>query len=104
MDAATDENIDFLDTYQDFLGEDYLTMKTSYLRALSTMHELFMLENERARMQAPISYDEITEMFGGDIIERAQAVHENYVVQQGMSREKYMARLGLEFKSEGLTK
>jgi hypothetical protein len=43
-------------------------------------------------------------MFGSGVIERAQAVHETYVVQQGKSREKYMTRLGLEFKDESLTR
>ena len=100
----TDENLDFLDMYAEFLGEEYFKMKDSYQKAITTMNELFMLENERARMQAPISFDELSEMFGSSAIERAQAVHETYVVQQGKSREKYMARLGLEFKDDGLTK
>ncbi len=64
------------------------------------MGELFMLENERARMQAPVSFDELSDMFGLDVLERAQAVHDTYIVQQGKSREKYMARLSLEFKND----
>ena len=105
METATDDNLDFLDIYAEFLGEEYHRMKDSYQKAVATMSELFMLENERAKMQAPISYEELADMFGGDIIERASAVHETYVVQQGKSREKYMARMSLEFKQDtSLTK
>ena len=72
MEAATDDNLDFLDIYAEFLGEEYTQMKESYQKAIATMGELFMLENERARMQAPISFEEISEMYGGtQIIERA---------------------------------
>ena len=81
LENTTDENLDFLDIYAEFLGEEYFRMKDSYQKAITTMNELFMLENERARMQAPISMDELSEMFSSGVIERAQAVHDTYVVQ-----------------------
>jgi hypothetical protein len=73
-------------------------MKESFQKAIATMCELFMLENDRARMQAPISYEELCELFGSGAVERAAAIHDTYVVQGGKSREKYMARLALEFR------
>lgn len=38
-------------------------MKESFQRAIATMSELFMLENERARMQAPATQEELSEIF-----------------------------------------
>jgi hypothetical protein len=49
LENTTDENLDFLDIYAEFLGEEYFRMKDSYQKAITTMNELFMLENERAR-------------------------------------------------------
>ena len=66
------------------------------------MAELFMLENERAKMAAPIQYEKLIQNFDLSIVERAAAVHDNYMVQGGKSRDKYMQRLALEFKDEGL--
>ena len=58
---VTDDNIDFLDIYAQFLGEEYFKMKENYQRAVATMGELFSLENERARMSAPIDYEGLCE-------------------------------------------
>ena len=54
IDMVTDDNIDFLDIYAEFLGEEYIKMKENFQKAIATMTELFMLENERAKMSAPI--------------------------------------------------
>jgi len=50
MDLMTDDNLDFLDIYADFLGEEYFKMKESFQKAIATMSELYQLEQERARM------------------------------------------------------
>ena len=68
------------------------------------MYELFTLENERAQMQAPIQYEELIQQYDADIIARASAIHDTYLVQGGKQRERYMERLALEFKDQGLTK
>jgi|LauGreDrversion4_2_1035121.scaffolds.fasta_scaffold191119_3 hypothetical protein len=62
------------------------------------MSELFILENERAKLSAPIQYEELVEKYSPDIISRASAVHELYCVSGGKSRDLYMERLALEFK------
>ncbi len=100
MDMVTEDNIDQLDIYAEFLGEEYLKMKESFQKAITTMSELFILENERARMSAPIQYEDLIQRYDSSIIERAAAVHETYIVQGGKSRDKYMQRLALEFKSD----
>jgi hypothetical protein len=104
IDMVTDDNIDFLDIYSEFLGEEYLKMKDNFQKAIATMTELFMLETERARMSAPISYEELTSQYDPYIIERASAIHDSYIVQGGKSRDKYMQRLTIEFKDEGFEK
>lgn len=62
------------------------------------------MENERARMSAPIQYEELTQQYDPAIIERAAAIHDSYMVQGGKSRDKYMQRLAIEFKDESLDK
>jgi hypothetical protein len=53
--AAEDDEIDKLDIYARFLGEDeYLKMKDNYHRALHAMTELHNLEKDRIHMKAPI--------------------------------------------------
>ena len=86
-----------------FRAEEYLKMKDNYTKALSTMQELNLVELERLRMSAPISYDELIERHDQQIILRFQAIHESYL-KQGKTREKYMERLALEFREEGLAK
>ena len=69
------------------------------------MTELFQLETERARIAAPIEYEALVERYGLDVINRASAVHDSYIVQGGKSREMYMERLGIEYKKDySLTK
>jgi hypothetical protein len=48
-----------LDIYAEFLGVEYIKMKEQFEKAIATMTELFMLENERAKMSAPIQYEEL---------------------------------------------
>ena len=63
IDMVTDDNIDFLDIYAEFLGEEYIKMKENFQKAIATMTELFMLENERAKMSAPIQYEELIHQY-----------------------------------------
>ena len=104
IDMVTDDNIDFLDIYAEFLGEEYIKMKENFQKAIATMTELFMLENERAKMSAPIQYEELIQQYDPALVERAAAIHDSYMVQGGKSRDKYMQRLVIEFKDEGLDK
>ena len=63
IDMVTDDNIDFLDIYAEFLGEEYIKMKENFQKAIATMTELFMLENERAKMSAPIQYEDLIQQY-----------------------------------------
>lgn len=61
----TDESIDFLDIYAEFLGDDeYCKMKENYQKALATMNDINNLEIERYRMNAPIEYEELLNKYG----------------------------------------
>lgn len=96
----TDESIDFLDIYADFLGvSEYTTMKEHYQKALATMHDINMLELERFRMKAPVTQEELGDRYGQEVLQRFGNVHEAYL-KQGKTRDKYMQRLKLEFKDE----
>ena len=39
-----------------------------------------MLETERARMTAPIQYEELISQYDPYIIERASAIHDSYII------------------------
>eukprot|EP00347_Sterkiella_histriomuscorum_P002541 403367752 len=100
LEFMTDESIDFLDIYAQFLGdEEYCKMKENYEKALATMHDINTLEMERFRMNEPITYEDLLNQYGQQIILRFQAVHDSYL-KQGKSREKYMERITLEFRDE----
>lgn len=93
-----DDSIDKLDIYSKFLGEEeYLRMKDSYHRALSTMTELHEIEKERINMNAPCTYSDLTEKYPLDLVQRFQSVHDTYS-KTGKSRDKLTQRLELEFK------
>jgi len=55
-------------------------------------------------MGAPAELEDLAGRFGLDVVNRAAAIHDSYMVQAGKSREMYMERLALEFKGESLTK
>ena len=62
LEFMTDDSIDFLDIYAEFLGdEEYHKMKENYQRALCMMNEVNTVEIERFRMNAPIEYEELAE-------------------------------------------
>ncbi|CDW87601.1 UNKNOWN [Stylonychia lemnae] len=104
LEFMTDESIDFLDIYAQFLGDDeYCKMKENYQKALGTMHDINTLELERYRMNCPIEYEELLQQFGQQTLLRFQAIHDSYL-KQGKTREMYMQRLQLEFKDEQLKK
>jgi hypothetical protein len=85
-----DDSIDKLDIYAKFLGEDeYIRMKDNYQRAIYTMNELFLVEKDRIHMNAPLQWQELSEMYPADLLSRFQSVHELYQ-KNGGSREKYM--------------
>jgi hypothetical protein len=67
------------------------------------MTELYKVEKERLQLNAPISHAELSQQFDADILNRFQAVHELFQ-KNGKTREKYMQRLDLEFKDQGLKK
>jgi len=99
-----DDSLDKLDIYAKFLGEnEYLKMKENYHKALTTMSALHNVERERMHMNAPITYNELLEQYDQDTLQRFQAVHEAYL-KSGKSREKYMQRVEIEFKSSSMTK
>ena len=71
LEFMTDDSIDFLDLYSQFLGYifqilisfsevEYFKMKENYQKALSTMNEVYQIEIERLRMSSPISYEELS--------------------------------------------
>lgn len=68
LELVTEDNIDALDIYAEFLGEEYFKMKENYQKAVNTMNEIFMLESERARMSAPIEYDQLVEQYDANIV------------------------------------
>ena len=55
-------------------------MKESYQRAVATMGELLKLEIERARMQAPVQYEDLVTNYGESVISRAGSIHDTYLV------------------------
>ena len=80
MELVTDDNIDFLDIYAEFLGEEYFKMKENYQRAVATMSEILSVELERLNMSAPLEGEELNKRYSAGVLARAQAVHDTYIV------------------------
>lgn len=64
LEFMTEDSIDFLDIYAEFLGlDEYYLMKENYQKALGTMNELYQVEIDRFRLNAPVEYEDLLERF-----------------------------------------
>ena len=82
-----DENIDSLDIYAEFLGEEeYTKIKESYERAVRCMRDMCELEVERLKME--VVQPEDIENIPEQRVEEFKAIHRDYI-KAGKSRELY---------------
>lgn len=90
------ENIDFLDSYSQFLGPDYEKMKKDYKRAIDILNETYQLKFEKLKLNEPISEEEINEIFTEKEKETLTRIHNDYILAE-QNRKKYQERYGINF-------
>jgi len=96
IEFMVDDQIDFLDIYAKFLGDDYHKMKKDYKRAIDTMNETFKLKYERLKMNEPVTQEEINEEFNEKEKEAMKRIYNDYILG-GQNRVKYQERIEIEF-------
>jgi len=66
-----DDSIESLQIYSKFLGEnEFEAIKDNYYRALDVMKQLGEIEVERVKMNAPISWTDLQELVGTEVLTR----------------------------------
>ena len=95
VEFKVDENIDFLDVYAAYLGNDYEKMKTNYIKAIEILNETYQLKFEKLKLNEPITEDEINQIFDEKDKETFIRIHSNYILSE-QNRTKYKDRISIE--------